>query len=305
MENLKKALIEHFDTDVVRVASVGGSATWGVRFPEDIAGEAAVVAIMAFDTPFGKSADIKLLSIRNQPVLRITHQGSHRYKNVKPSYYDSLQIFWVMQKAGVLRVVVDGSAGGITCRQGDIILCDDFVDFHTMHLVTEFSQEMGLPIWKRLAYPFCPDIRGLLEGSARQERAYLAQIGGNFNFERIYPSGTYVSQPAGLFETKAKVEWFKHLGGDVVGMSLGIVGNLARACDMCVGAIHIISNDAEGLPADFGDTPLKTFYHQCALPMSRIVWRALDQMVAKEDVSCRCQNYKADTELSGLPVEGA
>ena len=44
MEQLIQALQEHFHTDRVRIASMGGSATWGMRFPEDLAGEDKVVA---------------------------------------------------------------------------------------------------------------------------------------------------------------------------------------------------------------------------------------------------------------------
>ena len=91
----------------------------------------------------------------------------------------------------------------------------------------------------------------------------------------------------------------------MVGQSLGFIAKLARICDMCIAAIHIISNDAEGLPADFGETSMKDLYFQCAMPMARIVWNVLEQMVEQDEHECSCQSYKKDTDLSGLPVAGA
>lgn len=306
MDNLFQILKEHFHTDKVRIASMGGSATWGMRFPEDLVGESAVVAKFdGFDTPFGYGAAMKLLDVQGHPVLRITHQGWKYGRNEFPSANDSLQVFYVLWKAGVECIVVDGSCGGITLRQNDLVISTDFVDLQSNSTTTLFAQTIGIDSWKRLADPFCSDIRQKLVQAADQERRALQAAGGAFQFGRIVAEGVYVTTPPGLFETAAQVRWYQQLGGNTVGQSLGFIAKLARICDMCIAAIHIVSNDAEGLPADFGETSLKEIYFDCAMPMARIVWNVLTQMVEQEQHTCACQNYKKDTDLSGLPVAGA
>ena len=74
------------------------------------------------DSPFGVGAAMKLLDISGKPVLRSTHQGWKYGRNEFPSANDSLQVFWVLKQAGVKRIIVDGSCGGITVRQGDVVL---------------------------------------------------------------------------------------------------------------------------------------------------------------------------------------
>ena len=307
MERLIAVLNSHFHTDHVRIASMGGSATWGMRFPEDLVGDDKVVAkFEGFDTPFGYGAAMKLLDVDGEPVLRITHQGWKYGRNEFPSANDSLQVFYVLWKAGVQRIVVDGSCGGITARQNDLILSTDFVDLQSNPTTTLFAQTIGVDSWKRLADPFCADIRQLLARHAAAERETLRQTDSAFQFGRIIGEGVYVTTPPGLFETRAQVQWYQQLGGNVVGQSLGFIAKLARICDMCIAAVHIVSNDAEGLPADFGETSLKDIYFDCAKPMARIVWNVLLDMVHENAPrSCACQSYKKDTDLSGLPVKGA
>ena len=306
MEQLFKVLKEHFHTDRVCIASMGGSATWGMRFPEDLVGDDKVVAKFdGFDTPFGRGAAMKLVDVNGKPVLRITHQGWKYGCNEFPSANDSLQVFYVLWKAGIERIVVDGSCGGITLRQNDLVVSTDFVDLQSNPTTTLFAQTIGVDSWKRLADPFCADIREHLTKAAVKERDALKNADGEFQFGRIVMEGVYVTTTPGLFETPAQVQWYKQLGGDIVGQSLGFIAKLARICDMCIAAIHIVSNDAEGLPADFGETSLKDIYLDCAMPMARIVWDVLEQITEQNTHECACQNYKKDTDLSGLPVKGA
>ena len=305
MEQLFKVLAEHFHTDHVEIASLGGSATWGMRFPEDIAPEAVVTKFESFDTPFGVGAAMKLLDISGKPVLRITHQGWKYGRNEFPSANDSLQVFWVLKQAGVKRVIVDGSCGGITVRQGDVVISSDFVDLYSNPITTQFAQTIGVDSWKRLAHPFCDELRQILLEEAVKERSCLIASENSYQIGRIYENGVYVTTPPGLFETAAQVSWYKQLGGDTVGQYLGFVAKLARICDMCIAAIHVISNDAEGMPADFGEIGLEDFYFACAKPFGSIVLRVLKRAVNLEIPDCGCQSYTNDTKMTGLPVEGA
>lgn len=305
MNELINALRKNFGVDTCEIASLGGTATWGIRFPEDIGENATVARFESFETPFGKSAPMKLINVCGKPVIRCQHQVSQYSKTTFPSPYDQVRVFWVLHKIGVKRVVVDGSGGGITARQGDIMLMSDFLDLQSNTIVADFALELGLESWKRVANPFCGEIKALLKQQIEQIKPVHNAKKTSYTIGRIYSKGVYVTSFPGLFESAAQIAWYKQLGGDIVGQTLGLVAKLARVCDMCLGAIHVVSNDAEGLSDDYdthelGEVSLQQFYNDCGLPVAQAVWNTLVQLANKSDYHCRCQSY--GTEMSGLPV---
>jgi 5'-methylthioadenosine phosphorylase len=306
MEELRALIQNKYGTDRIRYASIGGSATWGMRFPEDLKnGEQAVVhKFPAFETPFGQGSGMKLIEVKGVPILRVTHQGWKYGTNQFPSIEDSLQVFWVLKEAGVEQIIVDGSGGGITARQGDVMVCHDFVDLYSNPITTTFARRIGVDSWKRLANPFCPRLRKLLIEEANKILHERDSDPNMIKFGRIIDQGVYVTTQPGLFESSAQIRWYKQLGGDMVGQSLGQVAKLARICDMCIASIHILANDAEGLPANWGEVDMREFYLNCAVPMGQIVWNVLEKMVT-QGRECTCLDYSAQTHLLGLPVKGA
>jgi purine nucleoside phosphorylase len=62
----------------VKYALIGGSGTWGIRFPEDLGRddiELVDVFEDGFETPYGRSIAYKLLRIGGELVLRTAMHG--------------------------------------------------------------------------------------------------------------------------------------------------------------------------------------------------------------------------------------
>lgn len=302
MERLKEKIREHFGTGTVEVASLGGTATWGICFPEDITDEAVTVArVEGIQTPFGECAPIKLLRVDGKPVVRCQHQVAKYGKpGVFPSANDQLQAFWVLYQLGVKRVLVDGSGGGITARQGDILIMTDYLDLQSNPEVAEFGRVLGLEGWKRMANPFCSELRSILLQEINRVKPVYNRESNGFTIGRIIDHGVYATSFPGVFESAAQIQLYKLAGVDMVGQTLGLVAKLARVCDMCLGAIHVVSNDAEGLSEDLGEISMQDFYTSCGKSVGLAVWNALKRAVNLTDYHCKCQSYKK--EMSDLPV---
>jgi len=60
---------EHMTTiPTASIASIGGSGTWGARFPEDVSNVPVLEYVAPIETPFGTSCGFKLLEgVRGEP----------------------------------------------------------------------------------------------------------------------------------------------------------------------------------------------------------------------------------------------
>ena len=312
MRGLLAALQSGFGGLKPRVCSIGGSGTWGLPFPEDLpgrSGEAGVAARIedGVETPFGRTVGLKVLSVRGQPVLRVAMHAHHS----PPSLRDSHQLFWVLRELGVERVVVDASVGGLSfagepVEPWDAVICDDFVDVHSKESAAEFAQALGLPAWKRMKQPFCPEVRGALAAAAARVADEAAGLGVH-PLGRVLDQGVYYTTPIGPFETAVEIRAYEAIGATVVGQTTGIEAYLARLCGMCFAGLYVASNRAEGLGGPEGDWVrggMKAFYEQCGPPMGLAIWHALEDLVERPR-ACDCARIAAENELSGFPVKGA
>ena len=303
MEKLREMVQTEFGADRVEIASIGGTATWGIPFPEKLscAGEASVVERFdGFDTPFGKSGEMKLLKVGGEPVLRFPLHG---WNSKKPSVEDSLSVFWVLKQMGVSQVVVDASVGGVTAKPWDVVIAHDFIDTNSSPLVTRFAAEIGVKPWRRLVEPFCPRLRdSLIETTEKLKREGTEE--SHHELGQIYHRGVYHSIHLGVFETAAELAMYQEEKVDIVGQSTGQEAMLARVCDMCFGGIYIVANYAEGLPGDWNREGMDDLYRQCGIPMGVIVWWTLEKLV-KSERTCDCARIAEQSSHEGLPVPGA
>lgn len=303
MEQLRKVLKE-FETDRVRLASIGGTATWGMRWPEDLlcAREEAVIARFdnGFETPFGRSGGMKLVNVSGVPVLRVP---THGWDLERPTLEDSLRVFWVLQNIGVEQVIVDASVGGITAEPWDVVVAHDFIDTNSSSAVTRFAAEIMVRPWRRMVEPFCQRIRGALTAATRRLQSEGTEE-PHHELGRLYERGIYHTVPLGVFETAAEISWYRNLGADIVGQSTGQEAMLARVCNMCFGGIYIVANYAEGLPGDWNKKGMDNLYRECAIPMGVIVMWALEELVCQERI-CDCGQIADQTSHTGLPVPDA
>jgi 5'-methylthioadenosine phosphorylase len=293
------------DIPQVKIGSIGGSGTWGARFPEDIGRpEARVIAYLdPIATPFGRSARFKLLDVAGQAVLRVAMHGWHPDESGGwvPVWTCALQVAWVFQQAGIEWVLVDGSVGGIQTPDASggplppwsVVITDDFIQYWLPPTVgqVEVKGSGGL----RMREPFCAGLRRhLLEAARRQDRFSV--------FER----GVYVCTPTGRFETAAEIRMMAGWGGHIVGQTLGHEAPLMRRLGIHFGSLNIVSNYAEGNDAWIGEEPgaMEKFYRSCPQPVGSALIDAMLSTISGGIGACHCADFRL-AGLTAFPVEGA
>jgi 5'-methylthioadenosine phosphorylase len=288
-----------------RIGSIGGSGTWGARFPEDLGrSEVRVVEhVPPVETPYGPSSSMKLLDVAGERVLRFPMHGWHRDHagGWVPTWTCSLQVAWILQEAGVEWALVDGSVGGIQTPDGSagplppwsVVITDDFIQSWVPPNPGRMAirNSGGL----RMRDPFCAGLRQHLRRSAHRRPEFT-----------VYDRGVYVCTPTGRFETSAEIRLMAGLGAHIVGQTLGHEAPLMRQLGLHFGSLNIVSNFAEGNDAWIGEHPgaMEEFYRACPMPVGNALIDTMLSAIAEGIGECHCLDFKV-SGLDVFPVDGA
>ena len=292
-----------------KYALIGGSGTWGMRFPEDLGRddiELVEIFDQGFETPYGRSIKFKLLRMAGELVLRTAMHGV-RYGDegfpVEPPWQASQQVASVLRDAGVKWGLVEGSVGGIQSPDEpgkplppwSVTITDDY-------MMLWRAPASGPPFGSREKYarhkePFC----------ARLRRALLDRASAEPKFAAVYDHGVYVCAPMGRFETAIEIKAFADLGAHVVGQTLGHEAPLMRQIGVHFASLNIVSNHAEGAEEGWiGDdaSGMRDFYFACAPIVGNAMADALLDVISNGPSTCNCDSYYLD-RMNAFPVPGA
>ena len=265
-----------------RLAVIGGSATQGGAFPGAERPDVAPLEQgLVFETPYGDSPPFQLFSLNGEPVL---HVRMHGWRPGVPRGLASRQVFSVLHRAGVRRIVSEAGVGSLNqlLDPGDLVVCDDFVD-----LTTERAGEgvVGghLLIMRE---PVCPVERAALASAARRQAPA----------RRLFTRGVYVVTEGPRFESPAEVRRLRGYG-DVVGQSFSPEVWLARDIGACYAGIYLIVNYAEGVVEDWSHEELKRRFTDDAALVGGVVLEALASLPGDES-GCRCRELRKPTLLT-------
>ena len=264
-----------------RLAVIGGSATQGGPFPGDLHPDVSPLdGALVFETPFGDSPPFQLFALAGEPVL---HVQMHGWRAGVPRGLASRQVFSVLHRAGVRRILSEAGVGSLNhlLDPGDLVICDDFVD-----LTTERTGE-GVVGGRLLVMrePVCPVGREALAGAARRRAPD----------RRLFARGVYVVTEGPRFESPAEVRHLQGIG-DVVGQSFSPEVWLARDIGACYAGIYLIVNYGEGVVSDWSHDELKRRFTDDAGLMGAVVLDALASLPPGE-AGCRCRQLRKPTLL--------
>lgn len=286
----------------VKYGIIGGSGTWGARFPEDyhLAKIKLLKIFPYFKTPFGKSASFKLIEILGCQVLRVATHGWTRDEkgNSLPIWFSAQQVAWVFSQAGVEYALVDGSVGGIKnpehpgepLHPWSVVISDDFI-MNSAYPIGPYTPNKPKV---RMREPFCKFVRACLYDSAIKEKDF-----------KVFSRGIYACTPAKRFETVAEIKMMSDWGVNIVGETLGFEAPLMRNYGIHFASLSIVANIAERYVTWMGSSreSMADFYHKCALPVGRTIINAMENIIQKSG-DCYCDMYKL-TGLEKFPVKGA
>ncbi len=182
---------------------------------------------LSVPTRFGT---IKLAMSKEGFYVVARHAGGHR---VPPHKINYLGISSALKTLGVKHCFATAAVGSLRAdwRPGKLVVCTNFLDFTGRNL-TSFSDEVV-----HIAYsnPF-----GTVESQALR----------NAGNEEIEMGGTYVCANGPRYETPAEIEFYKKIGGDVVGMTASSEAICLREVGIGYGLLAIVTNFGAGLSDD-------------------------------------------------------
>lgn len=262
-------------------AVIGGSGSFAADFPAGLGPSAHVLdAGLVFDTPWGDSPPFTLFERERRRAL---HVRMHGWRAGVSRGRASRQVFSVLHRAGVRRILCDAGVGSLDhlLDPGDLIVPDDFVD------MTTDRDGQGTIVGDHLLImrdAVCATGREALIAAARR----LAPR------RRLFTRGTYVVTEGPRFESPAEVRVLQTMG-DIIGQSFSPEVWLARDIGACYAGVYVIVNYGEGVVRDWEHDELKRFLSGDADLIGRILLEALAAL--PDDPSCRCRELRKPTLL--------
>jgi 5'-methylthioadenosine phosphorylase len=262
-------------------AVIGGSGSLAADFPTGLDPSARVLEReLVFDTPWGESPPFSLFERDGRRAL---HVRMHGWRAGVSRGRASRQVFSVLHRAGVKRILSDAGVGSLNALldPGDLVVPDDFVD------VTTDRDRLGPVVGDHLLImrdAVCATGREALVAAARR----LAPD------RRLFTRGTYVVTEGPRFESPAEVRVLQPMG-DIVGQSFSPEVWLARDIGACYAGIYLIVNYGEGVVRDWQHDELKRMFTADADLIGRIMLAALAAL--PEDDTCRCRELRKPTLL--------
>ncbi|SMB98254.1 5'-methylthioadenosine phosphorylase [Thermanaeromonas toyohensis ToBE] len=267
----------------VPLAFIGGSGTFSLDLPEDLGlpGVEVLGRELVYSTPFGPSPPFKLFSLPTTPPRLVLTVKMHGRMPGIPWGEASRRLFWVLNKAGVKKVIAEGGVGSINPLLDplDIVIPTDYIDFSLRRHIT--LSEDYLLIMRQ---PLCPSLRFT-----------LLRVAKEMPLNRVFGRGVYLVTEGRHFESEAEIRVFRQWGADIVGQTLCPEVYLAREIGACYAGIYLVVNYAEGVVKPWEHKVLKDIFFKQAEPFARIIFRALAEAPLED--TCECQNLRKETLL--------
>ncbi len=263
-------------------AIIGGSGSLAADFPGELHPDAHVLDTgLVFETPWGDSPPFTLFELGG---LRALHCRMHGWRKGVSRGRASRQVFSVLYRAGVKRILSDAGVGSLNhlLDPGDLVVVDDFVD------MTTDRDRYGVVAGDHLLImrdPVCESGREALVSAARRHAPE----------RRLFTRGTYVVTEGPRFESPAEIRFLQTLG-DVVGQSFCPEVWLARDIGACYTGLYLIVNYGEGVVREWEHDVLAQIFREDAGLMGRILLDALAALPPGDD--CHCRDLRKPTLLS-------
>jgi 5'-methylthioadenosine phosphorylase len=205
-----------------RAAIIGGSGFYQMEGLTN-------VQELRINTPFGPTSDaIVLGSLNGSGVAFLPRHGvGHR---ILPSDLPAQANIYALKTLGVEFILGISAVGSLRedIEPLHMVVPDQLIDRTRVRRSTFFGE--GLVAHISLADPFCPVLRDVLTGAARDAGA------------ETHAGGTYVVMEGPAFSTRAESHLYRSWGGDVIGMTALPEAKLAREAEICY-AILACSTD--------------------------------------------------------------
>jgi 5'-methylthioadenosine phosphorylase len=226
-------------------------------------------------TPFGDpSGSYVIGDLSGREVAFLARHGFRH--EIPPHRINYRANIWGFKMLGVERVLSVGATGGISegMAPGTIAIPDQIIDMSGRVGVTFHDGEEVVHI--DFTEPYCPQVR-----------ASLCMAGEKAGIE-LKQSGTYVCAAGPRLETKAEIEFFSRIGGDVVGMTFMPEASLAREAEICYGGIAVVTNFAAGIKEKkLTATEVVKVMNKAMITLRRLLKEAFGLLPPERNCGCK------------------
>jgi 5'-methylthioadenosine phosphorylase len=186
------------------------------------------------ETPYGRpSAPFTIGEVGGRRVAFLPRHG--REHELPPHAIPYRANVWAMKELGVRRLIGPNASGALKAELelGEFVVCDQLVDRTSGRADTFYDGPETTHV--SAADPYCPDLRALLVGTARELGI------------PVRDGGTVVVIQGPRFSTRAESKWFQDAGWDMINMTAYPEGHLARELELCYTNISMVTDHDVGV----------------------------------------------------------
>lgn len=224
-------------------------------------------------TKYGEAPKISIIEVGSKQVAYMPrHSEGHSIPPHMINYRANIE---ALKTVGVNHVYATNSVGSLdmNIEPGSILIPDNFIDFTHNRKSTFYDDEV---VHIDCTEPFCPTLRENLIKSGD-----------------VHPYGVYISTQGPRFETGAEIQFYKQIGGKVVGMTLVPEVVLAREKQMCYASLCTITNYAASIsPNKLTITEVVDAMNYATENLLQLITKTIEK--TKENKDCTCQNILTD-----------
>ena len=205
----------------LKIALIGGTGLYSLEFLDN-------VEILKVSTIYGETK-IRKATVNNSEVFFLPRHGSKH--SVPPHLINYRANIAALKFVGVEKVFATAAVGSLNRKMppGSIVIIDQFIDQTGRRPSTFYDGDNSPVVHTDFTEPYCPVLRRLLIDECRKA--------GYTYFDQ----GTYVATEGPRFETPAEIRAYRHLGGDLVGMTNVPEVVLAREAGLCYATVALVT----------------------------------------------------------------
>lgn len=181
----------------------------------------------------GHAGELLFGTIADQPLVCLCGRG-HFYEGLTAEQL-AMPII-LLKRLGVTQLILTNAAGSLrrNIQPGQLVAITDHINFQGRHPLIGMPASELVPRFYPMHDAYSPSLRQRLAATAEELKLELHE-------------GVYAGLLGPNYETAAEIRALQLLGADLVGMSTVPETLVARAVDIDVLAISVISNMATGL----------------------------------------------------------
>lgn len=227
-------------------------------------------------TKYGKAPKISILDIDNKEVAYIPrHSTGHSVPPHKINYRANIE---ALKNINVTQIYATNSVGSLdtNIQPGSILIPDNFIDFTHNRVSTFFDDEV---VHIDCTNPYCENLRNILIKSGD-----------------VHPYGVYIATEGPRFETGAEIQFYKLIGGKVVGMTGVPEVVLAKEKQICYSSICAVTNYAASIsPHKLTITEVVDAMNDCEEKLIQLITKTIKNTDPERD--CECQHILDDAVI--------